>query len=208
MRMSAVSKYLHSPAVNFLFSIIVATLWSIFVARHIDAYLTSGKWSLLVFCFSESLQALLFLIRRSPKQVSVDLFDWLVAIGGTAAPLFFVPGGVVISSVGEYLVIVAVVFQILGVLSLNRSLAVVAANRAIKTRGMYAFVRHPLYMSYFPLFFGYLIYNASPVNFVITVFAIALIFLRIEAEEKLLLNDQEYQAYAHKVRWRLLPFVY
>ncbi len=35
--------------------------------------------------------------------------------------------------------------------------------------------------------------------------AVPLIIVRIHAEERLLLHDQAYRAYAQRVRWRLIP---
>jgi protein-S-isoprenylcysteine O-methyltransferase Ste14 len=144
----------------------------------------------------------------NPKRISVDPFDWLVGIGGTFSAFFFVPGGFALLPAGEQLVLVAVVLQILGLLSLNRSFGIVAANRAIKTGGMYRLVRHPLYSSYVVLFSGYLLFNVSAWNVFVLLLAFTFVFFRIDAEEKMLMVDPEYRAYAQKIRWKLIPFVY
>lgn len=198
----------HSRLVNIAIGVLLATVWILFALNHIRAFWETGVFAFLVFCFSETLQAFFFLIRKMPKSVSVDPFDWLVGIAGTLIPLFFHPGGAVIWAHGDMLVFIGVVIQILGLMSLNRSFAIVAAKREIKTGGLYRFVRHPMYASYLFLFSGYVLFNASLMNFILFILALTFLFLRLIEEEKHLSADTGYRAYKERVRWRLIPFLF
>jgi protein-S-isoprenylcysteine O-methyltransferase Ste14 len=81
------------------------------------------------------------------------------------------------------------------------------AHRGVKSRGLYAFVRHPLYATYTIALAGYLISNWSIYNAVILVAGTAFQVMRIRNEESLLLDYADYVAFAGRTRWRLLPFV-
>lgn len=198
----------HSPLVNIALNILLASLWGAFVLNHLLAFSLLGNYAFIAFALSETLQAFFFIVRQSPHTVSVDPFDWLIAGGGTLAPLFLRPGGAALFPFGDLLVIAAVVFQILGLLSLNRSFALVAARRTVKTSGLYRFVRHPMYASYLFLYGGYVLFNASLMNVLLVLFALTLLFLRLVQEEKHLAQDSAYREYMSHTPWRLIPFVY
>lgn len=198
----------HSRTANFVLGALLSLVWFLFAYKHIGAFLSTGKIAFLVFCVSESLQAIFFLFRSTPKSVSVDVFDWLVAIVGTFAVLLFRPGGVVLWQGGETLVVIGVLIQIAALCSLNRSFALVPALRKLKGRGLYSVIRHPMYASYLFLFGGYILFNASLLNFVVYIFAHIFLFLRIRQEEKHLSRDPAYRLYKEKVRFRLIPFIY
>jgi protein-S-isoprenylcysteine O-methyltransferase Ste14 len=198
----------HSRHVNFSVNVLLAVVWGVFVASHLRFFAHSGDHAIFLFALSETLQVIFFLTRQSPETVSLDPFDWFIAGSGTFAPLFLRPGGEVLLGQGELLVGIAVVFQILALLSLNRSFAIVAAKRTVKTLGLYRWVRHPMYASYIFLYGGYLLFNASPMNIFLVVMAMSFLFLRLVREEKHLLQDAAYQAYAVRTPWRLIPRIY
>ena len=197
-----------SQLVNISIGALLGAVWMLFAAKHVGAFIDTGKMGFLLFCFSETLQAFFFIIRKIPKSVSVDPFDWLVGVAGSLIPLFFRPGGESLWQYGEMLVLFGVVIQVIGLMSLNRSFAIVAANREIKTRGLYRFVRHPMYASYLFLFSGYILFNASWFNLFIVIFSFTFLFLRVFQEEKHLSHDPIYRDYKERVRYRLIPFIF
>lgn len=87
-----------------------------------------------------------------------------------------------------------------GLFSLNKSFGLVAANRGVKTSGMYAIVRHPIYAGYFLSFGAYLIQNMTLANAVIYTVFVAMKLLRVVAEERVLLQDPAYADYARHTR--------
>jgi protein-S-isoprenylcysteine O-methyltransferase Ste14 len=69
-------------------------------------------------------------------------------------------------------------------------------------------VRHPLYLSYSIAFAGFVLNQMTWHNIMVYFAAVLLWVLRIVAEERLLMNDSTYRAYAERVRWRLVPHVF
>lgn len=161
----------------------------------------------LFFLISEGTVVVFVLLRRATDQISVKPVDWAAGIVGTMLPMLLVPsgngwsGGVVCLIIGMALALGAKV-------SLRRSFGVVAANRGVKSDGLYGAVRHPMYLGYFLANAGALILNPSILNACLLAFWAACQVTRITAEERVLLQDPIYKAHAEKVRFRLLPLVY
>jgi protein-S-isoprenylcysteine O-methyltransferase Ste14 len=106
------------------------------------------------------------------------------------------------------LMVFGIQLQLVAKASLLRSFGLVAANRGIATRGLYRFVRHPVYVSYFITHVGFLGLNPSLWNAFVLVSCWIFQLIRIGAEERLLGADPTYVAYCERVRWRVLPGVY
>lgn len=190
-------------------NIALCVMYGMFAYAHYAGYLKSHQLSLLLFVFSESLLAIMFLIRNTDASVSKNPFDWMVALAGTFTPLFFRPSDHAIdATLGACLILVGVSIQIAGVLSLNKSFGIVPANRGIKTSGTYRLVRHPIYLSYLFTFAGYQLSNFSPYNLMLCVTALSFLVARIVREERHLRLDGTYHQYMQHVRWRLLPYVF
>lgn len=197
-----------SKVINMLIGLAMASLWGLFAYRHLMAFSAAGEWTYLVVCFSETLTAGLFLFRSAPVTVSKDPLDWLFALGGTFTALLFAPSAWGILPAAKILVVLGTVMQIFGLISLNRSFALVAAKREIKTRGMYHFIRHPLYSSYLIIFTGYILANTTWMNFALYVMTMAFLFVRLQREEKHLSLDPKYAEYMLLVRYRVIPFIF
>jgi protein-S-isoprenylcysteine O-methyltransferase Ste14 len=106
---------------------------------------------------------------------------------------------------GEVIQIFGMMLQVLALFSLNRSIGFVAANRGVKTTGMYRFVRHPLYSAYCVSFLGFVMNHPTKYNICIYCAMLLLLFMRILAEERILLRSGEYAKYTRTVRYRLIP---
>lgn len=206
--MDTIATLCHSRRASLLTSITMAGLWAVFASAHVVGYLHGGDWSYLLFCAAETLAALFFIVRSAPVSVSTDAGDWLLAIGATFAPFFFAPSDMTIWPGARYLLAVGSLLQIAGLLSLNRSFGLVAAQRGIKTGGMYRVVRHPVYASYLISSSAYLLTNASPTNGVVYVLAMLMLVARLLREERFLATDVRYRVYMRQVKYRLLPFIF
>jgi protein-S-isoprenylcysteine O-methyltransferase Ste14 len=143
-------------------------------------------------------------IAFTPKAV-----DYVYTILGVGSPLLFEPtpgGGPII--IGALLEFAGLVLVVVAFLSLNRSFGLAPENRGIKTAGAYELVRHPMYLGYILAEVGFVFINFSTFNlFILTISALFLL-LRLQAEEHLLHQDRAYRAYARKVRWKLIPFIF
>lgn len=200
--------FLNSRRLSLFSGIILAVAFGTFAYAQLKGFQRTHEWMLLLFCFSEMLTALFLLFRTDPETVSVNRFDWIVAIAGTFAPMLLRPASWGIAPYAKYAIAVGVMIQIAGLISLNRSIAIVAAKRKIKTEGLYRLVRHPLYAAYFLIFSGYVLMNTSLENLIIYVFTMALLFVRVFREEDHLSQDSTYREYMQTVSYRIIPFVF
>jgi len=206
--MSLIVRVLKSERFNVYGGLLLAVLWLLFSYAHFAKFQKNHDVTLLLVIFSETLTAVLFLIRSEPKTISLIPVDWLVALGGTFVPLLFRPAEWGVLPYGVVLIWLGIFLQVVSLLSLNRSIALVAAKREIKTAGMYRYVRHPIYASYMLIFAGYVLSKTSLLNVTIYVLLVVLLGLRMVREERHLALDPQYREYMLGVRYRLIPFVY
>ncbi|HYD45365.1 MAG TPA: methyltransferase [Phenylobacterium sp.] len=161
----------------------------------------------LIFLASEAVVACMVLLRRPAQDISLRPLDWAISFAGTFLIMLAMPtaGGWPPAGI---LLLAGLAISLGAKLSLRRSFGVVAANRGVKTDGLYTAVRHPMYLGYFIGNLGMLLANPSAWNFVIVAAWTVCQLMRIAAEERILLQDDRYRAHAAKVRFRLIPFVY
>ena len=190
--------------------VILAALFGYFAFHMLGAWLETGGTFNLLLLISEGSVVVFAIMRRYTRDVSARPLDWLFAFLGTLAPLLVLP------SVGAALVpgviflpimVIGLGLQIAAKLILRRSFGVVAANRGVKIAGPYRFVRHPMYAGYMLTQCGYLLANPTAWNVGVYAFAWAFAYVRIVAEEKLLIQDSAYRQFTKEVRYRVIPGV-
>jgi len=172
-------------------------------------FLAHHRASSLLLCVFDGGMAWFAITRPMPKESNFRLYDWIISIGGAFGPLLLRPVGEVNDSLpllGAQLC--GQLIYVSALFSLNKSFGVVAANRGIKTRGLYRLIRHPVYLGLILSNGAYVVQNASTANSVICVTFVALTFLRIAEEERILRKDPAYVRYTLKTRWRILPLIY
>lgn len=190
-------------------NVILALMFLRFAVQCGEAAWTTMRLSTWLLLAKVSTDVVFFLTRRLPKGVSMSLYDWCIGIIGTfAIVLFRTEHAGRDLLVGQVLQVSGILLQVLAMFSLNRSIGVVAANRGVKTGGLYRYVRHPLYLSYIIAFLGYVVNHPTAWNIGIYAAAVDLWVLRLLAEERFLFRDPQYRDYAAQVRWRLLPGVF
>ncbi|SMF10945.1 methyltransferase family protein [Pseudogulbenkiania subflava] len=199
---------LYSKRFNLYVGAVFSLVWWMFSYAHLTRFQQTHDVALIVVVFSETLTAVLFFVRSSPKTISLAPGDWLIGVAGSYLPMLFRPAPWGVMPAASMLVLIGTALQIVGLLSLNRSFAIVAAKREIKTSGMYRLVRHPIYASYFLVFAGYVLQNTSPANALVYALLLLLLLTRIVREERHLALDPAYREYMLTVRYRLIPFVY
>ena len=205
--MSRWERIMASPLVHVGSGILLAALWIVFAMAHAARFKATGQPSLLFFCLSETVSAWFLLLRTQPKTYSKSPLAWLIAALGTFLPLLFRPNGNALVSGSDWGLIVGVCLQFAGLLSLNRSFAMVPALRELKTGGLYRHVRHPVYASYLVIFTSYVAGNFSTRNLLLWAAVIGLLLMRMRLEERHLGRDPAYREYMARVRWRVLPFI-
>jgi protein-S-isoprenylcysteine O-methyltransferase Ste14 len=158
-----------------------------------------------------SLILAVYVIRRKPDAIIEHPFAWIIGVAGTLLGLLYRPGQAdvlpVLLFAGNAMQIVGLAATIGSLLSLRRSLGIIAANRGIKQGGLYRFIRHPLYASELVFFCGYVFSNQSAANLILLIMHIAAQYSRARIEENFLSSDPVYQLYLSKTRYRFLPGV-
>lgn len=190
---------------------IMATVFAFFAYRMIQAYVVTGSSVTLVYMVDQLVVLVFILIRRAPKELSLRVDDWLVGFGGTLfAILISAPSGLPMAPpvvVFGFLTL-GFAIHVAAKFALRRSFGVVAANRGVKASGPYRIVRHPMYLGYVVSQIGILLAGPTIQNVVIVSLCWMLFVLRIIAEERVLLRDEDYRKFASRTRYRLIPGVY
>jgi len=161
-----------------------------------------------LYLVAEAVVVLMVVFRVATNQVSVRPADWLIGFGGTFLPLLVGPGHGAGFAHGRVLMAIGLAISVGAQLSLRRSFGVVAANRGVKTAGVYAAVRHPMYVGYFFTQTGFLLTNPGVWNAAVFAVWVGCQLYRVHAEERVLSTDPAYIAFKNRVRYRLLPFIY
>lgn len=106
------------------------------------------------------------------------------------------------------LIVASNVIGLVTMFNLGRSFGIMIALRKVKTGGLYRVVRHPMYAGDILLRTGYVVSHFSPFTAVLLAASTAAYVYRAVLEERFLSQDPEYKAYAGKVKYRFVPFVY
>lgn len=183
--------------------VLVLTLFALFCVANLHSHNLYNLPMLL----SELMTAVLILARRSTEAVSRSPSDWIFAFVGTTAALLARPGGdhPINVAAGVGLVMAGTCLALAAKVSLNRSFGLAPANRGVKRRGAYAFMRHPMYLGYMVSQVGFMLLNPTWRNALLYAVVWSVQVARILREERWLSADPAYRAYAHQVRFRLIP---
>jgi protein-S-isoprenylcysteine O-methyltransferase Ste14 len=188
---------------------VLVGLYGLMVWRMSPPDITEAPLYLLIFMASEATLILFALIRRPTDKISASAGEWAVAFGGTLAVLFVANGsGTWMPGLGTLFMLVGWVIHTGAKLTLRRSFGVVAANRGLKTDGLYAIVRHPMYMGYLITHVGFFLSVPSLWNVAVFTVAWTCMVRRMHTEERVLSSSPEFAAYCAKVRYRLIPGIW
>ena len=164
-----------------------------------------------VFLVEQTWIVVAYLVRRPARAVTRRPADWALAFAGTFGGVLFRPVATHPTwgmGVGLALQLVGLVLCIVSFLSLGRSFGFAAADRGLVSRGAYTVVRHPVYASYVVLHAGYVLQSTSWWNVLVMVSVIGCNIGRTLAEERVLATNVAFEAYRHRVRYRLVPGVW
>ena len=90
---------------------------------------------------------------------------------------------------------------------LSRTIEVQESQKVIDT-GLYGIIRHPMYMSTLFLFLSMPLVLGSIISFVIMLFYIPIIHIRIQNEESVLEKGLEgYIEYKQRVKYKIIPYI-
>ncbi len=192
-------------------NVALALLYVFFATAHWTFARRTGQWSrALPIVALESTIVVLALTRRRSVATTSRPTDWLIGLFGSFLPLLMRPTDVAgaVAWLGQPIQAIGLVVTVAGVASLGRSFGLVAADRGIKTGGLYRFVRHPLYAGYLVGYAGYTAVYPSTDNLLITCGSVLALHARARIEERFLARDPAYRDYARRVPWRFIPCLY
>jgi protein-S-isoprenylcysteine O-methyltransferase Ste14/uncharacterized membrane protein (UPF0127 family) len=192
-------------------NLVLALLYGFFVTAHVSTAIATGQWvATMPIVAQEALLVVLFLTRRRSIATSSRPADWIIAAAGTLLPLFMRPGDVTgpLAWLGPPLQFAGVTVAATSLGFLGRSVGMVAANRGIKTSGLYRFVRHPAYAGYLLSYVGYTMSFPTPRNVLLVAATLLALNVRAIVEERFLEQDPSYKVYLRATPWRFVPFVY
>lgn len=190
--------------------LIVGSFFVHFVFHMLRSPGIHTHWTLLLFA-SEFLPVVYIVLRKSSTSLSHRPLDWIVGIAGSIAPLLISPAAahpLVPAAICFVLMVGGILLQIAAKIVLGRSFGIIPANRGVKVLGPYRFVRHPMYAGYTLTHIGFFLAMPSPMNAAFYIGALGLEIARIYREERVLMRDRSYRAFAGRVRYRLLPGVF
>lgn len=186
--------------------ILVAGLFLPFALRFVASFAETGRLTSLLLLCSESLIVVLTIARRSAVAVDRQWTTRMITTLSIVGPFLLRPVSDGAPELYTSPVLAAgLLVVIAGKLSLGRSFGIVPANRGIVIAGVYRFVRHPIYAGYLVTHVAFLAANPLALNAALLVMADTALVLRALREERTLLLDRVYAAYAGRVRWRLMP---
>ena len=184
-------------------------LFLFFAWANFSHWRSTGEASGLGITVVEAWVAALFVVRRQTEELSRRRLAWIAAPIGTFAMLLARPGGSGLPHwLCETVQLSGVLVAFLSLATLGRSFGIVAANRGVKTRGPYQWVRHPAYAGYLICYLGYVAENPSVLNVALLLLSTSFQLIRMNEEERVLLLNRTYRSYREAVRYRLVPFLY
>jgi protein-S-isoprenylcysteine O-methyltransferase Ste14 len=107
--------------------------------------------------------------------------------------------------VGQVLGCAGIALALYALWTLGRSFGIAPADRGLVRAGPYRWVRHPMYLGELIALCGAVIGDPTLWNNLVLHSLLITLLLRIRWEEIALFD---YGAYAGRVRWRLIPFIY
>jgi protein-S-isoprenylcysteine O-methyltransferase Ste14 len=127
----------------------------------------------------------------------------------TAGVLFkLAPGTEAWPAVAEWIFVAGTAITVISMASLGRYFAILPAVRGLTADGPYRWVRHPIYVGELILVVGCVLAAPDALRLVGLGIAVALLVVRIHAEEGVLMQSEPYRAYAGGVAWRLVPGIW
>ena len=187
---------------------VVGALFLLFSMNLLEDFVETQRITGVLLLVSESLVVILTVMRR--RACLVDTSPAALAITAIALvgpPLLRTSSapGLLPDALTALVSGAAICLVIAGKLTLGRSFGIVPANRGVVVKGPYLLVRHPIYAGYLVSHLAFLAAYPQPWNIAVVAISDAALIWRALFEERLLRQDERYQAYCGRVGWHLVP---
>ena len=197
-----------SPLGTWVLNGILGILFGLLATANLTHFLSQPTTGGMALILVNGLAAWLFIFRRKVQRVTRQWSDWVITLSTLVIPwgLRVAEGPhTLLSGFGRAMQGAGFLIVICALLSLGRSFGLVPADRGLTDRGLYGWVRHPMYTGELCFFLGIVLENPMARNWVILSALFIGLPLRALAEERFLLSDSRYQSYMARVRRRFLP---
>lgn len=194
--------------VDLLARTVVGALFLLFSMNLLEDFLQTQRITGLLLLVSESLVVVLTVLRRRAYLVDTSAAALTITAIALVGPPLLRTGdapGLLPDALTALVSGAAVCFVIVGKITLGRSFGIVPANRGVVDKGPYLLVRHPIYAGYLVSHLAFLAAYPSSWNIAVVIIADSALVWRALFEERLLRQDERYQAYCGRVGWHLVP---
>lgn len=184
--------------------------YAVWQASHYRSYPNKAVFAAETLVFV--LIALSYLTRRAPAERARGAAETLLPLAGAVLPFAFLLTPPALGARGEaaimWLLALGSGLSVAGYASLRRSFSILVEAREPVTRGVYRFVRHPVYAGQILAAAGVVAWRLAWWNVLLFAAFVAIQALRARLEERKLARVfPAYAEYARKTA-RLIPFVY
>lgn len=185
------------------------------VVSMFDAYYNQRGLEMILWLVSQTLMVGFSVVRTTPKRITMNPVYWLIEL--MAFGSWFLYWGVreetapaiAPEAVTSSVAVLGLIVLIAARLSLARSFGYLPAQREIRVSGIYAFIRHPIYVAILLNGIALLLHHASAMMVVAVVTNSFFFLLKALIEENYLgSHSPEYRAYMQRVHWRYVPYVF
>jgi protein-S-isoprenylcysteine O-methyltransferase Ste14 len=190
--------------------VIVGGLFLALAWRLGGDFMRTSRPTDLLLLVGEGLVVVLTCLRRRAKTVDRRVIVRLVTAASMVSPLLIKPAhvaGLLPEAEAATFAGIGLLIVIGGKLSLGYSFGLLPANRGVMDRGLYRFIRHPIYLGYLMTHAPFLAAHPSTWNLVVLLAGDFALIARAFYEEQTLLRDPKYIRYCKTVKWRLMPGV-
>jgi protein-S-isoprenylcysteine O-methyltransferase Ste14 len=194
--------------IDLLARTVVGALFLLFSMNLLEDFLRTQRITGLLLLVSESLVVVLTVMRRRAYLVDTSAAALTITAIALVGPPLLRTGnapGLLPDALTALISGAAVCFVIAGKITLGRSFGIVPANRGVVVRGPYLLVRHPIYAGYLVTHLAFVAAYPRPWNIAVMIIADTALVWRALFEERLLRQDERYQAYCGRVGWHLVP---
>lgn len=165
-----------------------------------------------VFIAHNIIICLCFLLRSPARAIQTAVGHQAVAVCAFYSGVFFMgpaaTDSLLLLDLSWWIILLGTIVGILSLVQLGKSFGVLIAVREVRTTGLYAFVRHPMYLSDIVMRLGYVCSHPSWFTGALFLASSACYVIRAMLEERFLAEqDQAYAAYMERVRYRFIPGV-
>ena len=183
------------------------TMVGIYTLIFSDTFLTVVRLGAIICNF---IMGVILILNNSSKAKSSPLYKpyWLGMILCNIFIVKMIENSCPAIHIASLLYAIGFIIVMLSLFSLGQSFAVTPMLSKIKTQYIYRYVRHPMYLGESMMLFSCVLASETIMSILIFFLYIANTLLRIQEEEKLLLQTDEYKEYCSKTRWKLFPYIW